>query len=164
VRDEVPGAGHTAVQPERHMMQRMKRVNEAEQGLWVADAVADPGSRARSRLFLSVKRRVRLECHVVLWYTYTVQSRQRSQCCCCCASLLTPAFCCHSQCHSKPSLKLSSIKLVSNCAQGASGEDAAKSAWSAASIDLATFLPSFANEAADVDKVLTQHGAQYLVA
>jgi hypothetical protein len=58
------------------------------------------------------------------------------------------------------SLKLS-LKLS---AQGASGEDAAKAAWSAASIDLATFLPSFANEAADVDKVLTQHDAKYLVA
>jgi hypothetical protein len=50
VRDEVPGSGHTAVQPERHMMQRMKRVLETEQGLWVADAVADPGLRARSHL------------------------------------------------------------------------------------------------------------------
>jgi hypothetical protein len=48
--------------------------------------------------------------------------------------------------------------------QAASGEDAAKAAWSAAAIELPSLLPSFANGPADVDKVLTQHEAKYLVA
>jgi hypothetical protein len=63
---------------------------------------------------------------------------------------------------------LTSFTCVFVCAppplQAASGEDAAKAAWSAAAIELPSLLPSFANGPADVDKVLTQHEAKYLVA
>lgn len=48
--------------------------------------------------------------------------------------------------------------------QAASGEDAAKSAWSGASIDLPSLLPSFANGAGDVDKVVAQYEGAYLLA
>lgn len=49
-------------------------------------------------------------------------------------------------------------------AQGVSGEEAAKSAWAGASIDLLTLLPSFAQEQKEVDKLLAKHEANYLLA
>jgi hypothetical protein len=48
--------------------------------------------------------------------------------------------------------------------QGVSGEEAAKAAWSGASIDLLTLLPSFAAEQKEVDRLLAKHEANYLVA
>ena len=50
------------------------------------------------------------------------------------------------------------------CPQEVQGEAAAKAAWSAASIDLPSLLPSFANTPKDVDAVLTKHGGKYLLA
>jgi hypothetical protein len=47
--------------------------------------------------------------------------------------------------------------------QGVSGPAAAKAAWSAAGIDLAQLLPSFANSPADVDQLLQKHEAHYLL-
>jgi hypothetical protein len=47
--------------------------------------------------------------------------------------------------------------------QAASGEAAAKSAWAAAKLDMPSLMPSFAQDAKDVQKVVAQHGAAYLM-
>lgn len=48
--------------------------------------------------------------------------------------------------------------------QNASGEAAAKAAWSEAGIDLAQLLPSFLrDDAEEVDKLVAKYDAQYLL-
>jgi hypothetical protein len=48
--------------------------------------------------------------------------------------------------------------------QATSGEDAAKAAWQAASIDLAALLPSFMRDdaAKELPKVFAKYNAEYL--
>eukprot|EP00879_Flechtneria_rotunda_P018132 GHRR01019014.1.p1 GENE.GHRR01019014.1~~GHRR01019014.1.p1 ORF type:complete len:326 (+),score=149.69 GHRR01019014.1:847-1824(+) len=54
------------------------------------------------------------------------------------------------------------VLIVINAIKAASGEAAAKSAWTDAGADLASLLPSFAREDADVQQLLNKYDAQYL--
>lgn len=58
------------------------------------------------------------------------------------------------------------LLVAANAIKAASGEDAAKAAWSEAKIDLAALLPSFLRDSAaeELPKLFAKHEAQYLAA